>query len=285
MPKFKEKFYAGVMGYPVSHSWSPRIFSHLSRILDHPFDYRLIEVEPKNLEKSIQAIRAFQWVQGWNVTIPYKEELFSRVDRLSPEAQAVGAINVVHLSRDGLLWGHNTDVFGVLKTLEEQKLKICGKPSVIFGAGGAALAVGYVLGKLKASQVWMVNRTAARATLQAKRLQKLFPFTIFHSATEVPAQFEAPPALYVNSTPLGMQGFPRKSLLPKKTQGDAFAFDLVYRPANTPFLRAAQKQGLPHVGGVDMLLWQALASWEIWVGKIPQIQKVKDELKQEFVTR
>ncbi len=280
MATLREKFYAGVMGFPVNHSRSPQIFSDLARILGYPLDYRRIEVRPENWEMSVTTIQQLQLFQGWNVTLPYKERFFARVDHLSPEAQAIGAVNVIRLARDGSLWGYNTDVFGVLKTLEEQKVRVQGASAVIFGAGGAALAVSYVLGKLRASEVWLVNRTLFRARTQAMRLRKLFPRTVFHSVEALPQRLDIPPRLFVNATPLGMSGFPKKSLLPKRVEGEALALDLVYHPEKTPFLQAAQKQGLSAVNGLDMLLWQALASWEIWVGKIPQIQKVKNQLKQ-----
>ena len=284
MAKPREKLYAGVMGFPVSHSWSPSIFSLLARILDDPLDYRTIEVDPVNWEESVSVLQNIKIFHGWNVTLPFKEKFLNRVDVLSSEARAVGAVNVVKVSEGGKLWGYNTDVFGVQRTLEEQKFRAQGKCAVIFGAGGASLAVAYALGSSGASDVWIVNRTIARARSQAKRLRTLFPKTVFHACEQLPRTRTISPQLYVNATPLGMVGFPRESLLPKSVVADALVFDLVYHPEKTPFLASAEKLGVASVGGLDMLLWQALASWEIWVGKVPQLHKVKNELKQQLVT-
>ena len=272
------------MGFPVSHSWSPAIFSHLARTLDYPLDYRRIEVPSENLDESVRLLRRLQLFQGWNVTLPYKEKFLGLADELSAEAKAIGAVNLVKVTQEGRLWGYNTDVLGVQKTFEEQKAKITGNTAVIFGAGGAALSVGYALGTLEASEVWMVNRTLAKAQSQIRRLKRIFPGTGFRAVQVLPEAVGASAKLMVNATPLGMTGFPKKSLLPRVVASDVLVFDLVYHPAITPLLRASQKRGLASVGGLDMLLWQALASWEIWVGRIPHIQRVKKELKQQIVT-
>ncbi len=285
MHQVQRNFYAGVMGFPVAHSWSPRIFARLSQILEFPLHYRGIEVQPKDWDEALPVIQRLRLFDGWNVTLPYKERFYDWVDELSPEAKAVGAVNLVRLAEDGRSWGHNTDVFGILKTLEEQNLDVGRGLAVIYGAGGAALSVGYVLGLQGASEVWFVNRTLTRAQAQCKRLRRLFPHTQFVAAEVAPVRFRSPPRLYVNATPLGMKGFPSRSPMRTRAEGGALAFDLVYAPESTPFLRSAERQGLRRVGGLDMLLWQALASWEIWVGEIPKIQKIKKQLRQEIVTQ
>jgi shikimate dehydrogenase len=281
----QKKFYAGVLGFPISHSLSPQIFEYLAMTLGESLDYRKIEVRPQDLDSCRVAIQKLKLLQGCNVTLPHKEAVLSWMDELSKEARALGAVNVIRQDSKGRLSGYNTDVIGVKKALQEQKFKVSGRSAVIFGAGGAALAVGYVLGQLKASDVWIVNRTVGKARLQSKKLSRLFSKTTYHPVGSVSKAYQSDPVLYVNATPLGMAGFPPGDLLPESQflRVPALAFDLVYRPQRTAFLRTAHARGLSTLGGLDMLIWQALATWEIWMGPIAHAQRLKVELKKVLI--
>ena len=185
-----------------------------------------------------------------------------QVDELSPEAQGVGAVNVVHF-RGSRLRGHNTDVFGIKKTLEEQRYRVAGQSALLLGAGGAALAVAYALGQGRAREVFILNRSRGRALTLARRLTRLFPKTRFVVPGRGAADFSSV-SLYINATPLGMKGFPNETLLPTELNPDALAFDLVYRPEKTAFLKVASRKGLRTVGGLDMLIWKRLLPGNIW---------------------
>lgn len=269
---------AGVIGDPIQHSLSPEIFQFISKRVGYPVRYERFHVKSQDFKHFLNHLRQYPLLHGVNVTLPYKEKIISQLQEVTFEAKSVGAVNVVKVEA-GKLLGYNTDLYGIQKTLFEQGVKPKKITAVIFGAGGAALSVGYVLGHGKAKQVTIFNRNERRAKRMAVKLAKLFPATTFVGAPlEGAAKFNEPADLYVQSTPLGMKGFPSVSLLPKKLSTHALAFDLVYRPEETPFLKDAKKRGLRTVGGLDMLVWQALAAWEIWVGPLTNSERLKSHL-------
>lgn len=262
---------AAVIGMPISHSRSPAIFGFLAKTLNvADLNYHAIPVESSALSEFLAKVRKQpDWI-GMNVTIPHKEAIRRELDSVSLEASAVGAVNVVEV-RGGKFLGHNTDVFGVIRALEEHRCAVHGQSVWLWGAGGAARAVAYALGKMGASQVVIANRTLARAEKIADEIGSLFPATQFQAVAmdgEIPA-LASSLKLVVNCTPVGMHGFSGDSdlfgaLSELPFRSDAFAFDLIYDPAVTPFLSLARSLGLKTIGGLDMLIYQALATWEIW---------------------
>jgi shikimate dehydrogenase len=230
----------------------------------------------------VGALKGLGLFKGWNVTIPHKEAIARLADRLSPEARLIGAANVVEF-RDGKVLGHNTDAYGVSETLREQGLDLRRRGVLLIGAGGAALSVGYAAGRARAATVWIANRSPERARRAARRLARRFPRTRFRAiGLDALEDFTEEIGLYVNATPLGMKGFAARSLLPSIVCEGALAFDLVYRPARTPFLEQAEERGLRTVGGLDMLIWQAIRTWEIWFGPVRGKRAVKAALRKHL---
>lgn len=250
---------AAVIGHPVAHSLSPEIFGFIARTAGLSLDYRKLDIAPERLRETVRVFREQPLFVGWNVTIPHKAAIAKIVDERSAAAELLGAVNVVRFA-DGLLLGDNTDVIGIETTFDRHGIDVRRQRAVIYGAGGAATAVGYVLGKHRAAEVAIVNRTAANARRVARRLALAFPRTRFLANPD--GSSEA--ALYVNTTPLGMQGFAQKSVLPAAAQRGAWAFDVVYRPEDTLFLQQARKRGLHAVGGLDMFIGQALGTYDLW---------------------
>jgi shikimate dehydrogenase len=261
----------GVLGHPVSHSLSPDIFKFISRRLGREVEYFRLDVKPATLARFVADARRSGAFKGWNVTIPHKEKIARLCDELAPEARALGAVNVAEW-RGKKLRGFNTDVIGIRETLKESRFR--GREAVVYGSGGAALAVGYVLGELGLKRVIFQNRTLPRAKKAALRLGKIYPKTRFEASRDAGGGFQ----LYVNATPLGMHGFPANHLLPEDAGPRALAFDLVYRPENTSFLEEARGLGLRQVGGLDMLVWQAIGTWEIWFGRVTRKHELKEAL-------
>lgn len=255
---------AAVIGHPVAHSLSPLIFSLISARERTPVEYRKIDVAPEDFARFTWLARKLGLFAGWNVTIPHKQSAAKACDRLSPEARATGAVNVMRFEKKGRVAGFNTDILGIERTLAGQGVRLKGKRVVVFGAGGAGLAAGYAAGRMGAAEVVFVNRTLTRARAAARRLAKAWPRTRFRAAAWPGGQAAE---LYVNATSLGMRSSSAPPLPPGARSG-AVAFDVVYVPEDTAFLRAARKRGLRAVGGLDMLVWQAIATWEIWFGKL-----------------
>lgn len=271
----------GILGHPVSHSLSPQIFEFLAIRLKRPLLYRKLDVPPGRLRAFVgEALRRKDF-RGWNVTIPHKVVVARFCSDLSDAARAMGSVNVVEFRGKRGPRGYNTDVIGIRETFREQKFKPRGREAVIYGAGGAAIAVGFVLGELGARRVVFEARTAARARRLALRLSRLFPRTCFEVGSTPRVAQDCGFDLYVNATPLGMKGFAKNELLPRDARKGALAFDLIYRPEKTSFLTAARRRGLRTVGGLDMLIWQAIGTWEIWFGPV----RGRAELKAALVRR
>lgn len=254
---------AAVIGAPISHSRSPTIFRFLAERAGRPeLEYTAREVRPEGLATFLDEVRRDPTFVGLNVTIPHKEAALAHLDTLSDEARAIGAINVIERTDAGLR-GLNTDVRGIERTLDGHELR--GRDALILGAGGAARAVAWVLRARGARTVSVWSRRPEAA--QALATQFDSPSTTF---VAVPNWSDLPPlALVVQTTPAGMKGVPAEpelfaplgwlALTP-----DALAFDLIYTPPITPFLRAASVRGMRTVGGLPMFVDQALATWATW---------------------
>ena len=271
---------AAVVGHPVRHSLSPVIFGFLARQLKKRLVYRAIDIVPEDVCASLKLCSQVSFV-GFNVTIPLKEEVIPYLSSLSSEAKAVGAVNVIHFDGCSTV-GYNTDVMGIMKTLSKNNVQVKGKSVVVFGAGGAARAVAYAVGKEGAYRVWIRNRTFAKGEKLCASLQDQLPNLEFVAARSI-RQIRDEICLYVNATPLGMEGFPLESRLPKTVPSDSAAFDLVYKPRLTPFIQSARRQGIKAIGGLDLLIWQAIGTWEIWFGPVSDRSEICSSLKRLLV--
>lgn len=241
----------GLLGWPVGHSLSPRIFQSLGERLGVQLSYRAIPLPPSELCSEVESLAA-EGYAGLNVTIPHKQAVMKCLDALTPEARQIGAVNAIAFS-GGKSKGHNTDAAGFLDALAQAGFQI--DEAVVFGAGGAARAVGWALGSAKARSVRLCARRPQAAKRLAADLKKGFPRTDFSAGPAVEA------VLWVNATPLGMEGFPDES--PAAKAQCRFAFDLVYG-RKTAFLRQAQAAGAKTRDGLSMLVFQALRAWEFW---------------------
>jgi shikimate dehydrogenase len=245
----------GLFGRPVSHSRSPRLFARLARLLGRPIEYAAIEAWPGELGAAAALAREQGW-RGANVTVPLKEEAAEIADALTPAARALGAVNVLRFSAQTTT-GHNTDGEGLRDALRRAKVTARGKDALVFGAGGAARAAGWALAKDGARGVRFSARTSARAKRAASDLQKTFSQTRFSSGAPTRAD------IWINATPLGMEGFPDRTPAPKSLADPEVAVDLVYG-RRTAFQRDAAARGARVESGSSMLVYQALRAWEYW---------------------
>jgi shikimate dehydrogenase len=293
-PTSNSKAEAAVIGNPVSHSRSPAIFSFLaSKLGRKDFSYAAKEVKGgEELAAFLASMRANPGFVGANVTIPHKEAILKSLDDVAPEARAIGAVNVVQM-HEGELYGHNTDVLGIVRTLQEQGCKIAGEDAWVWGAGGAARAAAFALASMGARSVYLQNRDLARAEKIRDDIGSLFPNTSFVVARPGSEAHAQPLTLLVNATPVGMKGSAAENgffagIRELRLKRGALAFDMIYNPERTPFLARAEEQGLRCVSGLDMLVYQALATWEIWfgpLGELPELQSLKDALMRHLRER
>ena len=248
-----------LLGHPVSHSLSPRLMTALARLTGRKIVYRACNIPSGRLPCAVGLLRGAGFF-GANVTRPHKTAILEHLDALTPEARAIGAVNAVRCER-GKLVGHNTDWSGFADALIEDGFSPRGCDALIFGAGGAARAVAYALGRLKARRVVVLSRRMEAARKLARDLGSLFPGTIFCAGRAAATD------LAINATPLGMPGYANHSPAPTGWSGCKFAFDLTYG-RRTAFQRQALKSGARAVGGSRMLIFQALRSWEFWFGPL-----------------
>ncbi len=237
----------GLIGYPLSHSFSKRYFSEKFNREHLPENrYELYPIP--QITDLPQLFKDNPGLEGLNVTIPYKEQVIPYLDEQSPVVQEIGACNCIKIN-EGRLIGFNTDVLGFEKTLERH-LKPHHRQALVLGTGGAAKAVHHVLRK-KSIEFLQVGRMARDGILDYPSL--------------TPALI-ASHTLIINTTPLGMH--PQEDTappIPYMAIGEMhYLYDLVYKPAKTVFLQKGEARGASIENGADMLVIQAEASWDIW---------------------
>ncbi len=241
----------GLIGYPLSHSFSRGFFNDKFRREGIDAEYENFPLP--SIREFPELVRSVRELEGLNVTIPYKEKVIPYLDALDPVARAVGAVNTIRIRREEgelFLKGYNTDVWGFEVTLRPH-LGPDHTFALVLGTGGAAKAVGYVLRKL-GLEVWYVSRrprgerTIAYNELTGAMVQQI--------------------RLIVNTTPLGM--FPDTDAAPPipypYLTKEHVLYDLIYNPPETLFLKKGKERGATVINGQAMLEQQALKAWEIW---------------------
>ena len=259
---------AGVMGWPVGHSRSPRLHGYWLEHYGIDGAYVPLAVPPDRIEQAIRALPALGF-RGCNVTVPHKEAAYRTVDRLDATAKRMGAVNTIVVGEDGLLEGRNTDGFGFIENLKSGApgWTAADGPALVIGAGGAARAVVASLLDEGAPQVWLVNRTRARAEELASDIGRAIEVADWVSRETL---LEGA-ALVVNTTTQGMAGQPPLDLDLRALRGSAVVTDIVYTPLMTPLLSAAQARGNRVVDGIGMLLHQARPGFAAWFGREPEV--------------
>ncbi|HZF77967.1 MAG TPA: shikimate dehydrogenase [Acetobacteraceae bacterium] len=264
---------AGVLGWPVAHSRSPRLHGFWLR--RHGIDgaYLPLPVRPERFADAVRALADLGFA-GANVTIPHKEAAFALCDDVAPSARRAGAVNTL-VFRDGRIAGSNTDGWGWLESLWQAVpgFDAAAGPAVILGAGGAARAVAATLLDAGCPRLTLVNRTPGRAEALARQLGG--PVQVTEAAPLADA------TLLVNTTSLGMAGQPPLLLDLSALPAGAVVSDLVYVPLETPLLAAARARGLTGVDGLGMLLHQARPGFAAWFGVEPEV----DAALRDFVAQ
>ncbi len=243
----------GLIGYPLGHSFSIGYFNE--RFENENIDAKYINFEIPSIDDLPEVLASNPQLKGLNVTIPYKEKVIPFLDSVSPEARAIGAVNVIRVTHKGnkvILRGFNSDVIGFTKSIEPM-LEKCHKKALILGTGGASKAVNYGLKSLGLETVF-VSRYERPDTIQYESI-----------TPDVVKEYN----VIVNCTPLGM--YPHSDEFPKlpyeALDSHNILYDLIYNPDQTLFMKKGLAHGAQVKNGLEMLLLQAFASWEFWNGK------------------
>ena len=259
---------AGVMGWPVSHSRSPKLHNYWLQLHGLPGSYVQLAVAPGKLEVAVPGLAALGF-RGCNVTTPHKVEAMRLMDEVDANAKRIGAINTIVVQPDGSLKGFNNDGFGYIQSLIEAKpdWRADAGPITVLGAGGAARAVVLSLADRGAKEIRLINRTFDKAQALAKEFGgpiRALPWSERHEAL-------ADIALLVNTTNQGMHGNPPLDLNLERLPRHAFISDTIYVPLETPLLSAARQRGNQTVNGLGMLLNQARPAFHAWFGVMPEV--------------
>ncbi len=259
---------AGVMGWPIMHSRSPRLHNYWLSHYGLTGAYLPLAIQAQGLEAALRALPALGF-SGCNLTIPHKEAALRIVDEASPLARRIGAVNCVVVRPDGSLEGRNYDAFGFTASLRERapELRFDAGPAVVMGAGGASRAILAGLMDEGAPEILLINRSRGRAEALAAE----FGGPIRTVPWEARAQALEGAAILVNTTSQGMVGEAPLDLPLDALPVRALVMDIVYAPLETPLLAGARARGNRAVDGLGMLLHQARPAFEAWFGIDPVV--------------
>ncbi|MEZ5932808.1 MAG: shikimate dehydrogenase [Alphaproteobacteria bacterium] len=264
---------AGVIGWPIKHSRSPRLHGYWLKRYGVDGAYVPLAVVPERLETAIRGLQALGF-RGVNLTLPHKELVLPLVDEMSETARRIGAVNTIIFGEHGCIKGDNTDGFGFMANLQAgaPTWSPGDGPAILLGAGGAARAIAVALLDAGVPSIRLANRTAERAEHLATALRPVAT----GRAIEVIAWDERQDALdgaglLVNTTSLGMSGQQPLEIGLGSLPETAVVTDIVYAPLETELLAAARARGNPVVDGLGMLLHQGRPGFAAWFGHDPEV--------------
>ncbi len=271
---------AGVMGWPVAHSRSPRLHNHWIAQYGLQGSYVLLPVAPDNLQAALLGLPALGFA-GCNVTQPHKVKAMALVHAVDANARSIGAINTIVVGPDGALKGINNDGFGYIQSLLDlyPDWRADAGPIAVLGAGGAARAVLVALAQRGAKEIRLVNRSADKSAALASEFGapvQAYPWESRHEAL-------ADVAMLVNTTNQGMHGNPPLDIDLRLLPLHALVSDVIYVPLETPLLAQARARGHRTVNGLGMLINQARPAFQAWFGVLPEITPELRRLMEQSV--
>jgi shikimate dehydrogenase len=275
----------GLMGWPISHSVSPVMHNAAFAELRMNWRYVPLPVRAERVGEAVVGVRALG-LRGVNVTVPHKQAVMPFLDRWSPAAAAIGAVNTIIVGEEGELLGDNTDAAGFVTDLRANGVDPAGKRVLVVGAGGSARAIVYGLAEAGCDSLVLLNRTLDKAESLLVAMRELFP-AVPMTARPFPdgvAESAADAELIVNCTSLGMspnlEGLPWDEEIEFSPQQTVY--DLVYNPAVTRLLQLASVDGATVIGGLGMLIHQGAIAFERWTGETAPVDVMQRAVKVVF---
>lgn len=252
---------AGVVGDPIAHSLSPALMRFWIEALDLDALYAPFAVPAAGFESFVEGI-AESHMTGLNVTLPHKEAALALSDTASEAARRIGAANLLTFA-DGKIHADNTDAAGFLAALKPAKIKYRQSTALVLGAGGASRALVHALLTSGISRLILSNRSKSRAERLVDEIAPMAAVVDWDQKDNVLAEAD----LVINATSLGLKGVDPLQLDWKRAKPGSVAFDSVYTPLETEFLKGARQRGLTGVDGLDMLIGQARPSFRAFFGR------------------
>lgn len=267
----------GLIGYPIAHSLSPWIHRQFLDKCGLDGEYSIIEIQPdKDFKESVAVLKEMQ-LDGFNVTVPYKQTVMDYLDDIDDSAAKMGAVNTV-LCKDGRFIGYNTDGIGYVRSLQQKFPNLQEKkeiPILIIGAGGAAKGIYHGLKREGFELITIANRTIEKATEIVGASHAIS----IEQAEETLAAYD----VVIQTTSVGMKPNDEQIIMSLENMtNDTIASDIVYQPIMTKFLREAQAKTTAVHMGHTMLLYQAQSAFEIWTNQQPSTDGLEAALQKEL---
>ena len=275
--------FAGIIGYPLSHTLSPSMHNFIYQKLGIDVEYKKWEISPNNLKSHIEKINNENFI-GANITVPYKEKIVPLLDEIRNEAKFTGAVNTIVKNNNKLI-GYNTDVYGIEQTLDIKLKNDVINNAVIFGAGGAAKAALFVLLQRGLNNLTIVNRTKSNALKMISKFNNVncdqTIITLNEKSQIKSACLSAD--LIINTTILGMKNSGYEDISPIDStfiDSNSVIFDMVYNPTKTQLIKIALEINANIIEGLNMLVYQAIKSIELWTGIRPSFDDMYSKCKE-----
>ena len=261
-------FLAGVIGHPISHSKSPKLHNYwLNKYKINGF-YVPFSITTEKLKSSINGLINLGF-KGVNVTIPHKTNVLTYADSVTDRASLIGAANTLYFSKSGKVHADNTDGYGFIQNIIDEipDFDFYDKRAIIYGAGGSSRAIASALISSGIKEVGITNRTRSKAQIISENLGAKVSVVDWRKAPETVGEVD----IIVNATSMGMVGQPHFNQPISRAKKTALVVDIVYNPLVTDLLKDAEKLNLKTVGGIGMLINQAVPGFEHWFQKTPDI--------------
>lgn len=264
----------GLLGQPVSQSFSPSIHNYLSEKYKKNNVYMCFEIEREKLQDTVQGIKAFK-MKGCNVTIPYKVDIIPYLDRVDKNALLIGAVNTIKNINNELV-GYNTDGIGFVKSLLDEGYQLKDKKIVILGAGGACRSIAVELASQEVGYIEIRNRSEKNAKDICDLINNNFLTKSNYNTVPIEESDLNNFDILINTTPIGMNSTECPIDININPHKDLVVCDIVYKPHETTLLSWAKKNNLSIIYGINMLINQGLLAYEIWEGVDTTEEDVKE---------
>ena len=265
----------GVIGDPIEHTLSPIMHNAAFNALKLDYAFLAFKVKPSEVENAVNGMRALG-IHGLNVTMPHKKAVINYLDEIDQTAKFLSAVNTIH-NKNGKLIGFNTDGVGALKALKENGVNPKGKRVLLLGSGGAARAIAYALVQ-EADELVVLNRTVEQAKELASLLERPFNKKVVADSLspKIIQDNLRDSDILVNATSVGMKPNANQSpVAPEWLKPNLAVMDIVYNPIETKLAKDAKAAGAKVISGVEMLIYQGAASFEIWTGKSAPVEVMR----------
>jgi shikimate dehydrogenase len=265
----------GLIGYPLGHSLSPQMHNASFKELELGFNYKAIEVKPEDLETTVERLKQENF-KGFNVTIPYKIDVMQYLDKITKDAELIGAVNTV-VNEAGELVGYNTDGAGFICSCKEQEIDFVNKKILVIGAGGASRAVTFSLAQEDIKELYIVDIEKHKADNLVSDISRKLEVNNVYSIDLTEEQIEKADVI-INATPIGMKQEQGSPVNIDWINDKHVCIDVIYNPLKTVFLDQSAKKGCKIINGIGMLVHQGALAFKLWTGKDAPVELMRHEV-------